>query len=86
MNASSSDHLGFFARWFELLAKHKLGAALLPVSGIPIGIVLVLSVRVLVEPFARYVGFFGTTMIGVCVLLFLIFAIAYLIIWIRKNY
>jgi hypothetical protein len=82
---SASNHQAFFVRWFELLARNRLGAALLPVTGISIGYFLALSVRVLAEPFAWYIGLFGTALIGLCVVLFAVFAVTYLYRWMSTQ-
>jgi hypothetical protein len=77
MNLPSSSET-FFAKWFELLAKHRFGGALLPVAGISIGYFLVLSSHVMPSEFATFIGFLGSAMLTACILLFLAFAVIHL--------
>jgi hypothetical protein len=74
----------FFERWFELLAKHKFVAALLPISGIAIGVFLCMSSHVMPHPFSWYVALVGALMIGICAVLFILVAVAFVIKWLRN--
>jgi MFS superfamily sulfate permease-like transporter len=80
-----SDGQTFFTKWFDLLAKHKLGGALLPVSGISIGYFLALSGHIMPFEFGWYVSFLGAFMIAFCILLFLLFAAIFLYKSSRNN-
>jgi hypothetical protein len=76
----------FFERWFVLLAKHKLGAALLPVSGISIGFFLMISVHVMPEQFASYVGFIGILMLSFSSFCFILVMALYIFFWAKEPF
>ena len=67
----------FFTRLFDLLAKHGMSGALLPICGIFIGNVLV-QLRFWPDDITWYVRLFGAILIGVCVVLFLIFTASHI--------
>lgn len=73
----------FFERWFLLLAKNRLAAALLPVSGISIGLFLVVSGHVAPQPFVWYVGTAGTVLICCSSVGFLTVTGLYIFAWAR---
>jgi hypothetical protein len=77
MNLTSLDHR-LFARWFELLAKQKLGGALLPVSGIWMGLFLAFSGHIMPREIASYVSWLGFFMMSSCIALYLAFAAIHL--------
>lgn len=75
-----------FTRWFDLLAKHRMGGALLPICGISIGNTLVGLGALWPDEFTWYVRFFGVFLIGGSVVLFLIFASFYTWKSIRQDF
>jgi hypothetical protein len=75
----------FFERWFDLLARNKFAAALLPISGISIGLFLTMSGHVLPAEFAWFIEFVGASLIATCSTLFLAVATAYVIFCVRDN-
>jgi hypothetical protein len=64
----------FFTRWFDLMARHRMSGALLPICGISIGNVLVQLGHFWADDITWYVRLFGLILIGGCVVLFLVFA------------
>lgn len=77
MNLGSPDHK-LFTTWFKLLAKQKLGGALLPVSGIWMGFFLAFSGHIVPREIASYVSWLGFFMMSSCIVLYLAFAAIHL--------
>jgi hypothetical protein len=85
MNDLAARDPKFFERWYVLLAKQKFVAALLPLSGIAIGLFLVMSGHIAPKPFDWYISFCGTAMIGICAILFVAVAAVYMLTWIKNQ-
>jgi cytochrome b subunit of formate dehydrogenase len=75
----------FFKRWFELLARYKFGAALLPIAGISIGFFLTVSGYIVPQVFSWYVSFIGVAMMAVCAVLFLAVTILHVVLWVKGS-
>jgi hypothetical protein len=76
----------FFERWFVLLAKNKLAAALLPVSGVSIGFFLVMSCHVMPQQFAWYIGLLGVLTISCNLAAFLVVTSLHIYAWAKDTF
>jgi hypothetical protein len=73
-----------FERWFEKLIRNKMGGAALSTAGISIGIMVVAFGIALPVPFDKYVMSIGFFQVAASIVLFVGFALSYVIRSISK--